>query len=332
VLADSDSNGKGKVTDEKEKIPSMAISKAMHRRLGIKQEGGKEKFIKKIIYYDSDSSSSHKDNDDSSYKKKTLKQNYSKMSFNYSRIPYNSNVHVLSIPLGKPPHFDGEDYSWWSYKMHIHLFSLHTSIWYILENGMHILDSDDENYNAIDVQEMIHKNAQATNVLLTSLCREEYNKVSGLDNAKEIWDTLKISHEGNDMTMITRMELIEGELGRFVMKKKEAQVSYNSLKTLVKQIRNYGSTRWMDHDVIRLMLWSFTVLDPNLVNLIRENPRYTKMKPEEILSKFVSGWMMSMEARYIDDVANGSLPHYNELQPIAIKATNNKKTLSDKVA
>jgi hypothetical protein len=91
------------------------------------------------------------------------------------------------------------------------------------------------------------------------------------------------------MTMITRMELIEGELGRFVMKKKEAQVSYNSLKTLVKQIRNYGSTRWMDHDVIRLMLWSFTVLDPNLVNLIRENPRYTKMKPEEILSKFVSG-------------------------------------------
>jgi hypothetical protein len=42
--------------------------------------------------------------------------------------------------------------------------------------------------------------------------------------------------------------------------------------------------------------------------------------------------MMSMEARYIDDVANGSLPHYNELQPIAIKATNNKKTLSDKVA
>jgi hypothetical protein len=46
----------------------------------------------------------------------------------------------------------------------------------------------------------------------TTLCRDEYNKVSGLDNAKQIWDTLKISHEGNDTTMITKMELVEGEL------------------------------------------------------------------------------------------------------------------------
>jgi hypothetical protein len=56
-------------------------------------------------------------------------------------------------------------------------------------------------------------NAQATTVLLASLCRNEYKKVSGLDNAKKIWDTLKISHEGNDATMITKMELVEGELG-----------------------------------------------------------------------------------------------------------------------
>jgi hypothetical protein len=32
-------------------------------------------------------------------------------------------------------------------------------------------------------------------------------------------DTLKISHEGNDATMIIKMELVEGELGRFAMKR-----------------------------------------------------------------------------------------------------------------
>jgi hypothetical protein len=86
--------------------------------------------------------------------------------------------------------------------------------------------------------------------LLASLCGDEYNKVSGLDNAKEIWDTLKIAHEGNNMTMITKMELIEGELGRFAMKRgEEPQDMYNRLKTLVNQIRNYGSTRWTDHDI-----------------------------------------------------------------------------------
>jgi hypothetical protein len=35
-----------------------------------------------------------------------------------------------------------------------------------------------------------------------------------LDNAKQIWDTLKISHEGNEATMITKMELVEGELSK----------------------------------------------------------------------------------------------------------------------
>jgi hypothetical protein len=44
------------------------------------------------------------------------------------------------------------------------------------------------------------------------------------------------------------------------------------------------------------MLRSFTVIDPHLVNLIRENPRYTKMTPEEILGKFVSRCMMVKEA------------------------------------
>jgi hypothetical protein len=176
------------------------------------------------------------------------------------------------------------------------------------------------------------KNAQATTVLLASLCRDEYNKVSGLDNAKEIWDTLKIAHEGNDIMMITKMELVEGELGRFAMKRGEEPTdTYNRLKTLVNKIRNYGSTRWTDHDVMRLMLRSFTVIDPNLVNLIRENPRYTKMTPEEILGKFVSQRMMAKEARSTDDIANGPLPHY-ESQPVALKATANMEALPSKVA
>jgi hypothetical protein len=162
-------------------------------------------------------------------------------------MSYNSNAHLLSIPLGKPPHFDGEDYSFWSHKMRSHLFSLHPSIWEIVENGMHF-DSTD---NHVIINEQIHKNAQTTTMLLASLDRDEYNKVSGLDNAKQIWDTLKISHEGNDATMITKMELVEGELGRFAMIRGEDPTqTYNRIKTLVNKIRSYRSIRWTDHDVV----------------------------------------------------------------------------------
>jgi hypothetical protein len=160
---------------------------------------------------------------------------------------------------------------------------------------MHFDSSD----NPVFINEQIHKNAQATTVLLVYLCKDDYNKVSGLDNAKQIRDTLKISHEGNNATMITKMELVEGELVRFAMKRgEEPTETYNRLETLVNKIRSYGSTRWTDHDVVRLMLRSFTITDHHFVNLIRENPRYTKMTPEEILGKFVSGRMMVKEAMY----------------------------------
>jgi hypothetical protein len=327
-----DPKGKGMVVNDKEKesiFNEPRDAKPTDSGLSHKKKDGKKKRrIKKIIYYDSDASSSspRDDNDDdSSSKKRTVNQNY---SFDYSRMPYNSNAHLLYISLGKPPHFDGEDYSFWSHKMRSHLFSLHPSIWEIVENRMHF-DSTD---NPVFINEQIHKNAQATTVLLASLCRDEYNKVSGLDNAKQIWDTLKISHEGNDATMITKMELVEGELGRFAMiRGEEPTQTYKRLKTLVNKIRSYGSTRWTDHDVARLMLRSFTIIDPHLVNIIRENPRYTKMMPEEILGKFVSGRMMVKEAQYVDDALNGPLPVY-EPQHVALNATSSREALPSKVA
>ena len=137
-----DSKGKGMVINNKEKETLYINDKkgdkpsnsgSSHK----KGDGKKKRRIQKIIYYDYDASTSSPrddDDEDSSSKKKTVNQNY---SFDYSRMPYNSNAHLLSIPLRKPPHFDGEDYSFWSHKMCSHLFSLHPSIWEIVENGMH---------------------------------------------------------------------------------------------------------------------------------------------------------------------------------------------------
>jgi hypothetical protein len=159
-----DPKGKGMVINDKEKESLFneprddkpTDSGSSHK----KREGKKKRRIEKIIYYDNDASSSSPkddDGDDSSSKKKTVNQNY---SFDYSRIPYNSNAHLLSIPLGKPPELDGEDYSFWSHKMHSHLFYLHPSIWEIVENRMHF-DSTD---NPVFINEQIHKNAKAITV------------------------------------------------------------------------------------------------------------------------------------------------------------------------
>jgi hypothetical protein len=114
------------------------------------------------------------------------KSSFNHTPFNHSIISQNSNAQLISIPLGKPHNLDGEDYVWWIHKMKSNLYSLHPSICDIVEIGMEIPDIDDENYNPMEMVEIIHHNSQATTILLASLCKEGYNKMNGLESAKDI--------------------------------------------------------------------------------------------------------------------------------------------------
>jgi hypothetical protein len=44
----------------------------------------------------------------------------------------------------------------------------------------------DKDYDSNEASQIRHFNSQAMSILLASLCREEYNKLQGLKNAKEI--------------------------------------------------------------------------------------------------------------------------------------------------
>jgi hypothetical protein len=77
-----------------------------------------------------------------------------------------------------------------------------------------------------------------------------------LKSAKEIWDVLKTAHEGDEVTKITKRDMIEGD-GRFVLNQGEKpQAMYNRLKTLVNQVRNLGSTKWDDREMVKVILRS----------------------------------------------------------------------------
>jgi hypothetical protein len=88
-------------------------------------------------------------------------------------------------------------------------------------------------------------------------------------------DVLKTAHEGDEVTKINKRETIEGELGRFVLNKgDEPQAMYNQLKTMVNQVRNLGSTKWDDHEMVKVILRSLVFRNPTQVQIIRGDPRY----------------------------------------------------------
>jgi hypothetical protein len=306
-----DSSNKGKGKEKK------SSSHKSHR------SGGKHKKMRKVVYYETDTSSPSTSGSDapSVTSKRHERKKFSKIPLRYPHIP--KHTPLLSVPLGKPPTFDGEDYARWSDIMRYNLTSLHKSIWDVVEFGVQVPSVGDEDYDEDEVAQIKHFNSQATTILLASLSREEYNKVQGLKSAKEIWDVLKTAHEGDEVTKITKRETIEGELGRFRLRQgEEPQDMYNQLKTLVNQVRNLGSKKWDDHKVVNVILRSLVFLNPTQVQLIRGNPRYTQMTPEEVIGNFVSFELMIKGSKKINKLDG---PFTSEAQPVAFKATEEKK-------
>jgi hypothetical protein len=99
------------------------------------RSGDKKKKMKKVVYYATDSSSlsTSGSNAPSVTSKRHERKKFSKIPLRYPRI--SKHTPLLFVPLGKPPAFNGEDYSRWSEMMKYHLTSLHTSIWDIVEFG-----------------------------------------------------------------------------------------------------------------------------------------------------------------------------------------------------
>jgi hypothetical protein len=98
-----------------------------------RKDDKKKKKMKKVVYYETNSSSPSTFGVESTFSKCQEHKKYSKMHLCYPHI--SKHAHLLSIPLGKSPYFDGEDYCMWSGKMRHHLTSLHESIWDIVEFG-----------------------------------------------------------------------------------------------------------------------------------------------------------------------------------------------------
>jgi hypothetical protein len=118
----STSHGKAPSGESGSKIKESPSHAKSHR------SGDKKKKMKKVVYYETDSSSpsTSGSNTPSVTSKRHERKKFSKTPLRYPRI--SKHTPLLSIPLGKPPIFNGEDYCMWSDKMRHHLTSLHASI------------------------------------------------------------------------------------------------------------------------------------------------------------------------------------------------------------
>jgi hypothetical protein len=103
---------------------------------------------------------------------------------------------------------------------------------------------------------------------------------------------------------------------------------YNRLKMMVNQVCNLSSTKWDDHEMVKVILRSLVFRNPTQVQLIRGDPRYKQMYPEEVIGKFVSFELMIKDSKHIVNMEQGatSTPEVQcKAQKICIKTNKINK-------
>jgi hypothetical protein len=92
---------------------------------------------------------------------------------------------------------------------------------------------------------------------------------------------------------------------------------------MVNQVCNLRSTKWDDHEMVKVIIRFLVFHNPTQLQLIRGDPRYKQISIE-VIGKFLSFELMVKDSKHIVNLEQGAT-FTPEVQPVAFKATEEKK-------
>jgi hypothetical protein len=203
-----------------------------------------------------------------------------------------------------------------------YLYSISPKVWQVVCDGVEFVDEDEQPIS--DELQTIRRNTQAISILTSSIDKEEFNRVDGLDVAKDIWTTLRMTHEGSKVVRKAKVEMLEGQFNQFIMHDDETPHEiFNWLKELVNKARALGFKKWTDRILTKILLMAYTPMNYNFVALIHQDPGYKKMSSNDVLEKIMNNEMDIQDANNIKNLYKGVST--SKKQDIALKANKSKK-------
>jgi hypothetical protein len=115
-----------------------------------------------------------------------------------------------------------------------------------------------------------------------------------------------MTHEGSKPARKAKVEMLEGQLNRFIMYDVETpHEMFNRLKKLVNKARALGSNKWTNHMLTERLMMTYTPMNYNVVVLIRQDPDYKKMTFDDVLERIMNHEMNIQEVNNIKNLYKG---------------------------
>jgi adenylate kinase family enzyme len=158
--------------------------------------------------------------------------------------------------------------------MKMHLIA--ARCWEIVEVGVRASEEDGE--LTIEDYLDIQQNATTASLILSCLNQEDYNKVNGMGSVKQIWDTLRVSFEGDKSMRKGNIELLQSKIENFAMIEGETtQAMFDRFMTLINRIRSLGDKYWDDNSAAKKLCRVYRQKNNILASVIMKRNNYDTM-------------------------------------------------------
>jgi hypothetical protein len=167
----------------------------------------------------------------------------------------------------RPPLFNGNNLIFWKTRMRSYLQSLGADVWAIVEGGYQYpstVPTDPAERKTYET------NAKAVNALLGSLTESEFVKVMQLNTAKDIWDKIILSYEGDAKVKSAKLQTLRIQYENLKMNNEESIANFFlRLDDIVNRMRNLGETI-TESTLVEIFLRSLTAKFESKVSALEE--------------------------------------------------------------
>ncbi|GJW44752.1 hypothetical protein Tco_0073551 [Tanacetum coccineum] len=134
-----------------------------------------------------------------------------------------------------------------------------------------------------DLKNKLAKNNEAKMVIYNALPRKEYERIFMCKIAKEIWDTLLITHQGNSQVKVNKIDLLGQQYEQFAISKEESIdndfARFNTIITSLKALDEGFSSK----NYVRKFLRALHLKWRAKVTVIKESKDLTSLSLDELI-------------------------------------------------
>ncbi|GJR61627.1 hypothetical protein Tco_1503789 [Tanacetum coccineum] len=143
-----------------------------------------------------------------------------------------SEKYLEGQSMQRPPLFESDGFIYWKNRFETYVKSKDLDLWHVITYGdfSPVQNNPETKKDKIvpfdkqsdDLKRKLAKNNEAKMVIYNALPRKVYERIFMCKTAKEIWDTLLITHQGNSQVKDNKTNLLVQQYEQFTIPKEES--------------------------------------------------------------------------------------------------------------